>query len=446
MTDTKTFPLNYEIIEQLFQNSVCLSYNPLEKMAASKYAKELETEYKNTHNVKRCRILSQTAKLRQRGYHPRFHYFSDGTLIFSRYLQDKGASADLEKIEKMLQIRGYKISKIYAPQEQIDFFEYDKMLRYITEQSLMRYPYTDDLYAAPFPNKEEFVKECFYKQNILLTASKDENIKAECRDYLALFADGRFFVSDIYQTVKTSNLGKITQFEYGNEKYLRMELEYVPQDYIDALYAKAAEYDWYESPAASEEKQKLSLNELMKMQKYIDELFGNRKCVSLLNPTVKDALLTPELDKYALFSDGLLIIGQSRTRFGEDSVFIKQMHTAYPDYEFKVEQVPDYYLPEIYRRLPEFQKGATETYIEMLKQKARKIKRMFTISHHEALDIVAQMAGWQNWKAVRVEDESHARYLIWQNMSDRRMYAGRNPENPLAEEYKHWQIMQKHRK
>ncbi len=106
MTDIKTFPLNYEIIEQLFKNGKCLSYNPLEPMAAWQYAKELEREYKKQHNVKRCRIVSKTAKLWQRSYHPRFHYFSDGTLIFSRYLQDKGAPEELARIKTMLKIRG----------------------------------------------------------------------------------------------------------------------------------------------------------------------------------------------------------------------------------------------------------------------------------------------------------------------------------------------------
>ena len=443
MTDTKTFPLNYEIIEQLFQNSVCLSYNPLELMAAFKYAKELKAEYKKTHNTKRCRIISQTAKLWQSSYHPSFHYFTDGSLIFSRYLQDKGASEELERIKTMLQIRGYKVNKIYAPQEQIDFFTYDKMLRYITEQSLMRYSFLSDLSVEQFPNKEEFIRECFYEGNILLTACKNEKVKPECRNYLALFADGRFFISDIYEKVETVNFGKITLFERNNNKYLRMETEYVPQDYIDALYAKASEYDWYETPEDAEQKHKLSFNELTKMQKYIDNLFQNRKCVSVLNPYGTNVLITPELEKYALFSDGTLVITQSRLRFDENSYFMEQMHKIYQDYEFKIEQVPDYYLPEIYRRLPEFQKGAAQIYIEMLKQKARKFKRILAIKHHVALDMVAQMAGWHNWKAVKVEDDMHARHLIYQEQSRQRMFAAHNPDNPAQEEYNIWKIRQK---
>lgn len=444
MTDIKTFPLNYEIIEQLFKNGVCLSYNPLEPMPAWQYAKELEREYKKQHNVKRCRIVSKTAKLWQRSYHPRFHYFSDGTLIFSRYLQDKGAPEELARIKNMLKIRGYKIGRIYAPQSQINFFDYDKMLRYISEQALKNYPLSDDLSVVPFPNKEEFVKECFYEGNVLLTACKTEKVKPECRNYLALFADGRYFTAEIYEK-SVANFSKILKFELENNSYLRMQLEYVPQDYIDALYEKAKEFEWYETPEAATQKLTKDTDTLQKMQQYITDLFANRKCVSVLNPEIK-GMLSPEEGKYALFNDGTLLIAQSRKSFGEDSPFMEQMHQAYPDYELKIEQIPDFYFSEIYRRLPEFQKGATVIYMEMLKQKARKLKRMLEIPHHAALDMAAQIVGWSNWKAVKVEDESHARSLIghlnWRHQSA----LEHNPENPLMWEYEYWQMLQKHPK
>ncbi len=444
MTDIKTSSLTYEIIEQLFQNSVCLSYNPLEPRSAWQFAKEVEREFKKTHNVKRCRIVSATAKLWQRGYHPIFHYFSDGSLIYSRYLQDKGAPEMLQKIKKLLKIRGYKVSKIYAPQNTIDFFDYDKMLRHISEQACQHYPYTDDLRAAPFPSKEEFVKECFAGGNILLTACKTETIKPECRNYLALFADGRYFISEIYEKA-IANFSKILKFELENNSYLRMQLEYVPQDYIDALYEKAKEFEWYETPEAAAQKLTKDTASLQKMQQYITDLFANRKCVSVLRPEIK-GMLSPEEEKYALFNDGKLLIAQSRKSFGEDSLFMEQMHQAYPDYEFKIEQIPDFYFSEIYRRLPEFQKGATVIYLEMLKQKARKLKRMLEIPHHAALDMAAQIVGWANWKAVKVEDESHARNLIghlnWRHQSA----LEHNPENPLMWEYEYWQMLQKHPK
>ena len=443
MTDT-TFPLTYDVIETLFKNGVCLSYNPTEPMSAWQYGKQLQTDFMKQNGVKRCRLVSKTAKLWQRNYNPVFHYFSDGSLIYSRWLKENGAPEVLERIKTMLKIRGYKVNKIYAPQTQIDFFNYDKMLRYITEQSLIRYLYTEDLSVVPFPNKEEFIKECFYEGNVLLTASKDENIPPECRNYLALFADGRYFISENYQRA-IANFAKITQFEMKNSDCLRMEMEYVPHDYIAALYAKAAEYDWFELPEITAQKQKMGVNGLLKRQKYIENLFQNRKCVSVLKPDIKGMML-PELEGYALFDDGKLVIAQSRKNFGEDSYFIEQMHEAYPDYEFKVEQVPDYYLPEIYRRLPEYQKGAEAIYLEMLKQKARKLKRMLEITHHEALDMAAQIVGWPSWKAVKIEDESHARNLISHLNWLKQTATERNPENTLQWEYERWQAMQKHPK
>lgn len=441
----KILSLDYVIIEELFKNGTCMSYDPTHPMPAWQYSKQLEQDYKKAHNVKRCRIVSATAKLWQQHYHPRFHYFSDGSLIFARYIEEKGAREELENIKKMLEIRGYPLRKIYAPLTQIEFFKYDEYLRYISNQALQRYSYLTDLSVEAFPSKEEFVAECFAGNNVLLTACQNENINPSCREYLALFADGRFYVSENYGfRVETANFSKITSYERVHPEYLR--LEYVPQEYIDALYEKAKAYAWYVSPEKAAENQKLSFNDLMKMRKYIDDLFQNRKCVSVLNPDNCNEMITPDLDKYALFSDGLLVIAQSRSRFDEDSFFIKQMHQCYPNYAFTVEQVPDYYLPEIYRKLPECQKGAAVIYIEMLKQKARKLKRMLEISHCEALDIVAQMSGWPSWKAIKIEDESHARHLVYHEVSRKRAVAKNNPENPLMWEYERWQMRMKHQK
>ena len=74
----------------------------------------------------------------------------------------------------------------------------------------------------------------------------------------------------------------------------------------------------------------------------------------------------------------------------------------------------------------------------MLKQKARKLKRMLLIPHHEALDIVAQMAGWKNWKSIKIEDEIHARQLIDAEKFRKDLASRFNAENPLEEEWKHF--------
>ena len=76
------------------------------------------------------------------------------------------------------------------------------------------------------------------------------------------------------------------------------------------------------------------------------------------------------------------------------------------------EKVPDYYIRQLYRRLPVFQKSATSIYIEMLKQKARQLKKIAKLTHVEALEIVAKISGWKNWRSVKIDNEVDARQLI----------------------------------
>ena len=75
----------------------------------------------------------------------------------------------------------------------------------------------------------------------------------------------------------------------------------------------------------------------------------------------------------------------------------------------------------------------------MLKQKARKLKRMLNIPHLEALDIVAQIAEWKNWKDIKIEDEMHARGLIDAEKWRKKRAISIDAENPLMWEYNYWQ-------
>ena len=105
-----------------------------------------------------------------------------------------------------------------------------------------------------------------------------------------------------------------------------------------------------------------------------------------------------------------------------------------------IEQIPDFYLPEIYNKLPEYQKGAAVIHIEILKQKARKLKRLLEIPHHEALDITAQMSGWQNWNSIKIENEAHARHLVHHEVWRKQSVLRQADENPLMWEYQRWQM------
>lgn len=450
MTDTQS-SLNYKIIEQLFQNSVCLTYNPLEPMAAWQYAKELQRDFEKEHNLKYSRICSKTAKLRQGKYNARFHYFADGTLVhcaepqsFSKNETYRQDAEDLERIMTALQIRHYPVNKIYGPQNQMDIFYYSDFLRYISTQALLKYSYKEDLYVEPLPNKEDFVHDCFANGNILLTASKDELLPPHCREFMALFADGRYYVSEDYRSpLGVKNSGKVSRF---NADYLlhycAMAEEYIPQDYLDALYKEAEKYDWFSSVNETMAKlpKRTNVDELVKMNKYIDNLFQRRTCLTVVNPDIGSSFMSPDFQQYAVFSDGLVVAVYNDET---DKPFVKSLKKYFPDLNFHFEKISKEYLEQLYRRLPEFQKGATTIYVEMLKQKARKLKRMTDLTHMEALDVVANMAGWQNWRAIKIEDEAHARELIDAEKWRKNLAANFNNENPLAEEYRRYL---KHRK
>ena len=170
MTNTKS--LNYDIIERLFKDSVCLTYYPLHSVSAWLYSKELQKDFEKKHNLSFSRVCSKSSKMWQRRYNVDFHYFSDGTLIHCCGVVS-GDDEKLDKIKKNLEVRGWAIKRVYSPQTQMEFFYYSEYLRYISEKALVKYTYTDDLYMEKLPGKEDFVAECFANGNVLLNASKD---------------------------------------------------------------------------------------------------------------------------------------------------------------------------------------------------------------------------------------------------------------------------------
>lgn len=447
MTDIQS-QLNYEIIEELFKNSVCLTYDPMESSSAWQYYKQLAEEYKKEHNVKYVRACSKTAKIGKGRYNTDFHYFSDGTLVHccdicsTNEEHKRKAEAKLQRIIKLLKIRGYQVKKIYGPQKPMDFFSYSDMMRHISERALQIYSYIDDLSVEALPNKQDFVEECFAGDNVLLTACKGENLPIKCRDFMALFADGKFFISEDYASrLGVKNNGNIYQLKYDYlASYPYCAEQFVPQEYINALYEKAKEFSWYAKPEEINSN-RMSVDALIKMNKYVDELFKNRACLSVVNPDPDSTFMIPDFTRYAVFSDGLTV----SSVYDENSkAFMKDLRRFFPDLNIHVEKVPNEYITQIYNRLPEFQKSATEIYTEMLKQKARKLKRLAEIPHHEALDVVAQMAGWRDWRSIKIEDEMHARQLIDALKWHKNMAASFNTENPLAEEWRQWQ--KKHNK
>lgn len=395
----------------LFKNGVCLTYDPFGAYGALHYAIELRNEYFRQNGVKRALIKSK-AELSSGKLCPEFHYFSNGILIHNF---DENEQIMLQRVLTMLKIRNLPIRKIYAVRQIYDYWKTFDYMRHLSERANLLYPYKDDIKIVPFPKREEFLSECFVNGNILLTASKDENVNPNIRGILALFADGRYYVAEEYGGApRRYNDKNIKIFKKEHKDYVFLNEVFVPREYITALYKEAEKYDWYISSEDAKRKNELSEPELRQMNDYIKNLFNGRKCLSVTN--LEDDSVThfgadPDVDKYALFTDGTLIVGDSRQNVA-NTYWYDQMCRIYKDLELKIELVPDYYIPAIYAALPQYQRGAGEIYMEMLKEKAKKLKQSLGITHHEALDIAAKTEGWDDFQSVKIEDETHARHLI----------------------------------
>ncbi len=403
MTDTINNSLNHEDVIRLLENSVCLTYNPLESMNAFLHAKNLQKQHNSNNN----RILSKTSKLFINKYNPDFHYFSDGTLIHRCCVKDDNFNIKdyqkLQRIYQLLKINNMPVLREYCPLTKVDFFIYDKLLRFITEQAMINYSYKTDLYVEELPSISNFIDECFANDNVLLTASKNEILPIELRNDLAIFAGGKVFVSEnckkVVNSNKSENIRKLL-LEYSYN-FILSEVEYVPQYYIDALYKKAEDFDWF-----------LSLEEYKKSEyinNQINHFFDNNSCLTVINPNFQNKETNPDISRYAVFSNGLVV---SSIHDENSELFVKELKSIFNDKELHFLSVSDELINLLYERLPEFQKSATTIYIEILKQKARKLKRLTGKQHSKMLDFVAKEAGWKNWQSIKIESEKHARLLI----------------------------------
>lgn len=415
----KTLPLDLteQTLEKLFQDGVCLTFNPI-GATYWRSVLEKEREYKTKNNVKHTWVVPTLATLPLEQYNVPFHFFSNGILIHT-FNPTKDYSVKLEKIKKALLFHGYKVTKIYGPQIQFDIFAYSEFLQKISKYAYAQYPSEQNFKITAIPDKSSFLKECFANKNVLLTASKYEHIDPACRKYLALFDNGMFFVSIDYKGGNDINDPSTTyDFSFNYNQYVYLKRLYVPQDYIDALYVKAKTFDWYISEKEAlqnlPKKEILTKEESLQMHDYIAKLLENRKCISVtLPPSTAPYIhhVEPRHDWYVLFNDGKLILSKDRHEFTNNAQ-IETLKLSYPNLEFDIEYVPEHYIFEIYQEVAKTQKTAKDIYIEMLKQKAKHLKKEQQIPHHEALETVAKNAGFKNFKEALLITERNARYAI----------------------------------
>ena len=415
--NTQSLDLTHETLEKLFQDGVCLTFNP----AGPTYWDNIlqkEREYKKKHKVRYVWVVPKVTTLGLEHYNVPFHFFSSGVLIHA-FNPAKDYSVKLKKIEKALSLHGYKITNIYGPQAQFDVFEYSQFLQKISKYGYEQYPYEKNFEIISLPDKQSFVKSCFANNNILLTASKYEQIDPTCRQYLALFENGMFFVSTNYKGGNAINdPSSVYDFSLQYNQYVYLKRQYVPQDYIDALYIKAKSFDWYISEEEATEnlplKNNLTVEEKRRMNDYIEKLLENRRCISVtLPPSTAPYIghMEPRHDWYVLFSDGKLILSKDRNEFMNNAQ-IETLKLSYPNLDFDIEYVPEHYIDFIYREVAKMQKTARDIYVEVLKQKAKHLKKVLKIAHHEALEISAKIVGFKSFKEALKMTEQNARYAI----------------------------------
>ena len=343
----------------------------------------------------------------------------------------------INRFEELLNKNGFKVKEKILNVTQASMIA-------ISKYAVEKYSPQDDLYAMPFPSKEEFAQKLFENDNICLSASKYEDINPIHRQDLALFSDGRFIVSDKFSLLTgIYDFKNISAFWRQYPEYIYLEHEAVPQEYIDYIYQKAAEYEWYITPLEASKKHQnnhpsvqpvLSAEE----EQFIAELINDNKCLSVVSPRPD---LSPDWEKYALFADGRLIVNEQKPQLWVN-YFATEISKVFPTLELKSESKPVYLIEEIYKRLMNLQKTAREIYLEMMKQKARKLKKMLNIPHHEALELTAKMTGWKNWKEITQIDEARARFVISAEKKKKEMLQ-QYPDNDLVEaEYERYKFIQ----
>ena len=412
---TLSLDLTEQTLEKLFKEGVCLTFSYNHVPNQLNYEMNLKHELKHEKHLKNAWVISKVATLSFDSYSTPFHFFSNGVLIHN-FDPTKDNSLKFKRTELMLSLHGHRIKEIYGPQTQFEFFAYDKFLRRISDYAVLKYLPETHLNAVEIPDKKTFVQNCFAKGQILLTSSKDSGINPMVRDYIALFDDGSFYVSQDYSSQNPINDPSIPSYfqkEYPDFYFLKRR--YVPQDYLAALDEKAKSFDWYlpakEAVDLKTPKREFSESALKEVSEYMKTLLNGRKCISVINPKIKDGDYIPEHDTYVLFDDGELVISDALEELTA-LYLIKSITHSFPEMVPHTSYVPPYYIDFIYREVAKTQKTARQIYLEMLKQKAKHLKKMLQIAHHEALEIAAKMVGFKSFKEALDITEQNARYAI----------------------------------
>lgn len=405
------------LLTKLFNEGNCLTYDWYfnARRKAEKMCEQFMLE--NPHSfcfVKNTKVSMPLLK------HTDFQYFSNGALVI--YMWPQCVDEVIKKARKILALHGYVIKDIYAPQNKEEWQDYFKLLIDIHDKTKELPVDDEDLMLCTFNSPSEFADYCFNGGNVLLNASKDECYDPKYRQMLALFGNGLYVVDERYKH-SDSFYGdvEIKFFEDNVCDYPMMRPLYVPQMYLQALYQRAKQYNWYISAEdAAKKLPQVKAAELAIMKKYVEDVLQNRTCVSILTPRINyldiflDPILTsPDYHRYILFDDGKLMFSR---KYYSDEVrqkhLLEDLQRSFPQMKFKLDLVSDDCIDYMYQEIYKRQKSARDLYLEMMRQKAELISEIFGVSEVLAQDAAAQFVGWKDWQAMYKVTIPHARHLI----------------------------------
>ena len=254
-----------------------------------------------------------------------------------------------------------------------------------------------------------------------MTSAKDILVHPEVRNCVALFDNGRLLVSKEARLIQNPRETIQKTCRYFNNTRVILQEEVVPQAYIDAIYINAKTKTWYideneqlkqfqdDKDAFAKTRTPKSSDEIAEMNLYVENLMNNNVCLTSEGSKLLDYI---DRSQFAFFEDGQLIINET-CKFNSvvlsAEVFLSH---KLPDLEIKKEYVSLDYLNAIYKTLPQPIKDEQEIAIEMLKHKAKKLGKSQNIPHHEALEIVAKLNRFNNWKEATQMSEANAKFMI----------------------------------
>lgn len=406
------------LLEKLFKEGQCLTYNWHLQGDAIRKIRKMSEQFKaeNPHSI--CFVQNKAVPLPY--MHPDFCYFSNGALVV--YTPLMYVDKTIKQARKILALNGFVIKDIYAPQNKDEWQDYFKLFLDIQDKCKEQPLHDEDLILHTYDSPAEFADYCFNGNNILLNASQDESFEPKYRQMLALFSNGLFVVDEQYKHSDSFHGDvEIRFFENRICEYPLMQEIYVPHVYLEVLYQRAKQYQWYISPEDALEKlPKIADCKPEITQKYAEDILENRTCISILTPRVPyrdifldPILLSPDYHRYVLFDDGKLLLSE-KYYYNEvrQKHLLEDFKRSLPQMKFAVELVSDDCIDYLYQEIYERQNSARDIYLQMMQQKAELIADTFGVPVILAQDAAAQFVGWNNWQDMQTVTVTHARHLI----------------------------------